>query len=84
MTSTVEPRHAPAIIFGTDGILVLLVALWSDSSAIRTLAFAALLVLGLALHGFHDANKGFPPALQDTPHHGWTPFILPSASRTSR
>jgi hypothetical protein len=40
------------IIFGTDGVLALLVALWSDSSAIRTLAFAGLLVLGLALHGY--------------------------------
>ena len=39
-------------IFGTDGILALLVALWSDSSAVRTLAFAVLLVLGLALHGY--------------------------------
>jgi hypothetical protein len=39
-------------VFGTVGILAVLVALWSDSSVIRTLSFAALLVLGLALHGY--------------------------------
>ena len=40
------------VIFASVGVLVVLVALWSDSSAIRTLAFAVLLVLGLALHGY--------------------------------
>ena len=40
------------IVFGTIGILGVLVALWSDSSAIRTLSFAVLLALGLALHGY--------------------------------
>jgi hypothetical protein len=41
-----------ALIFATIGILAVLAALWSDSSAIRTLALAVLLVLGLALHGY--------------------------------
>jgi hypothetical protein len=40
------------LVFATVGILVVLVALWSDSSAIRTLSFALLLVLGLALNGY--------------------------------
>ena len=40
------------VIFGMVGVLAVLVALWSDSSAIRTLSFALLLVLGLALHGY--------------------------------
>ena len=40
------------MVFGTVGVLAVLVALWSDSSAIRTLVFAALLVLGLALNGY--------------------------------
>jgi len=39
-------------VFGTVGVLAVLVALWSDSSAIRTLVFAVLLVLGLALNGY--------------------------------
>src|SRR5256714_2321180 len=38
--------------------------------------------LGLALHGFHDANSGFPPAKIEIPAggtiiHTWTPYILP-------
>jgi prepilin-type N-terminal cleavage/methylation domain-containing protein/prepilin-type processing-associated H-X9-DG protein len=33
--------------------------------------------LGLGLHNFHDAYKGFPPAKQDTPEMGWTYFVLP-------
>jgi hypothetical protein len=40
------------LIFATIGILAVLVALWSDSSAIRILSFAALLGLGLAVHGY--------------------------------
>ncbi|MGE5151362.1 MAG: hypothetical protein ACM3II_14675 [Rhodospirillaceae bacterium] len=40
------------LVFATVGILVVLVALWSDSSAIRTVSFAVLLVLGLALNGY--------------------------------
>jgi hypothetical protein len=50
------------LIFGTIGILSVLVALWSDSSAIRTLSFAVLLVLGLALHGYFSVEltrRGF-------------------------
>jgi hypothetical protein len=39
-------------IFATAGVLVVLVALWSDSSAIRTLACVALLALGLVAHGY--------------------------------
>jgi hypothetical protein len=41
-----------ALVFATVGLLAVLVALWSDSSAIRTLSFALLLVLGLAMHGY--------------------------------
>jgi len=36
--------------------------------------------LGLALHGFHNANNGFPAALDNANTarvHGWTPHILP-------
>jgi prepilin-type N-terminal cleavage/methylation domain-containing protein/prepilin-type processing-associated H-X9-DG protein len=33
--------------------------------------------LGLALHDYHDARGGFPPAKQDTPLHCWVPFALP-------
>jgi hypothetical protein len=40
------------MVFGSVGFLGLLVALWSDDSAIRTLTFAALLTLGFALHGY--------------------------------
>ena len=41
------------LIFATIGILAVLVALWSNSSAgIRILSFAALLGLGLAVHGY--------------------------------
>ena len=41
-----------AMVFVTVCILTVLVALWSDSSAIRTVSFAVLLVLGLALNGY--------------------------------
>src|SRR5690242_14104245 len=34
--------------------------------------------LGLALHGYHDVNGGFPAAKVTTPTtHTWFPFILP-------
>src|SRR5262249_12960865 len=36
--------------------------------------------LGLALHSFHDAQGGFPAALDNAdPNrvHGWTPHVLP-------
>jgi prepilin-type N-terminal cleavage/methylation domain-containing protein/prepilin-type processing-associated H-X9-DG protein len=38
--------------------------------------------LGLALHGFHDANGGFPPGKVEIPPggkviHTWTPYVLP-------
>jgi len=34
--------------------------------------------LGLGLHGFHDVNRGFPPAKQTKPtNQGWIQFILP-------
>ena len=34
--------------------------------------------LGLGLHGFHDVNRGFPPAKQTKPtNQGWVQFILP-------
>jgi prepilin-type N-terminal cleavage/methylation domain-containing protein/prepilin-type processing-associated H-X9-DG protein len=42
--------------------------------------------LGLAMHNYHDANRGFPPAFVNKgPYgmtgfgftHGWAPFILP-------
>src|ERR1700720_1565700 len=34
--------------------------------------------LGLALHGFHDVNRGFPPAQQTKPtNQAWVQFILP-------
>jgi hypothetical protein len=52
------PAHAlimlpvTAVIFGTVGVLAVVVALWSDSSAIRTLALAILLALGFAVHGY--------------------------------
>src|SRR4051812_8551132 len=44
----------------------------------------------LALHGFHDANGYFPPALDDMPNptnkaaivkHSWTPHVLPYIER---
>ncbi len=40
------------LVFATMGLLIVLVALWSDSSAIRTVSVAILLVLGLALNGY--------------------------------
>jgi hypothetical protein len=52
------PGHAllmlplTAVIFGTVGVLTVVIALWSDSSAIRTLAFFILLALGFAVHGY--------------------------------
>src|SRR5438105_7185338 len=34
--------------------------------------------LGLALHGFHDVNRGFPPAKQTKPTtQAWVQFVLP-------
>jgi prepilin-type N-terminal cleavage/methylation domain-containing protein len=38
--------------------------------------------LGLGLHGFHDANGGFPPGKIEIPPggtiiHTWTPYVLP-------
>src|SRR5947207_1010637 len=34
--------------------------------------------LGLAMHAFHDVQRGFPPAKQTKPTvHTWIPFILP-------
>ncbi len=34
--------------------------------------------IGLALHNYHDANGGFPPAKVTTPTtHSWVPLILP-------
>ena len=33
--------------------------------------------LGLGLHGYHDANGGFPPARVTTPSTSWPPFVLP-------
>jgi type II secretory pathway pseudopilin PulG len=38
--------------------------------------------LGLGLHGFHDANGGFPPGKIEIPVggsviHTWTPYVLP-------
>lgn len=41
-----------ALIFLTVGVLAVLVALWSDSSSIRTVSLALLMALGLALHGY--------------------------------
>jgi prepilin-type N-terminal cleavage/methylation domain-containing protein/prepilin-type processing-associated H-X9-DG protein len=41
--------------------------------------------IGLALHAFHDARGGFPPAKQDgpgVPTHSWTPFVLPYLEHT--
>jgi hypothetical protein len=52
------PTHAllmlplTVVIFGMVGVLAVVVALWSDSSAIRTLAFFTLLALGFAVHGY--------------------------------
>jgi hypothetical protein len=52
------PTHAllmlplTAVIFGAVGFLAVVVALWSDSSAIRVLAFFTLLALGFAVHGY--------------------------------
>jgi prepilin-type N-terminal cleavage/methylation domain-containing protein/prepilin-type processing-associated H-X9-DG protein len=36
--------------------------------------------LGLGLHGYHDANRGFPPSkvkINNTDYHSWTIYILP-------
>src|SRR5436305_2962692 len=38
--------------------------------------------MGLALHGYHDANGGFPPGKIEIPKggtviHTWTPYVLP-------
>jgi prepilin-type N-terminal cleavage/methylation domain-containing protein/prepilin-type processing-associated H-X9-DG protein len=52
-------------------------------SAARTQCTNNLKQLGLGLHNFHDVNKGFPPALQNTaggvtrPENGWTYYVLP-------
>src|SRR5438067_10524664 len=48
--------------------------------------------LGLAMHGYHDANNRFPPAfVNNGPYgtsgfnftHGWAPFILPHVEQQS-
>src|SRR5579883_716662 len=35
--------------------------------------------LGLALHGYHDSNTGFPPAIRSGGGvlHSWIPMVLP-------
>jgi prepilin-type N-terminal cleavage/methylation domain-containing protein/prepilin-type processing-associated H-X9-DG protein len=48
-------------------------------AAQRTSCLNNLKQLGIALHSFHDANGGFPPAKADKPGTGyaWTYFVLP-------
>lgn len=55
------------------------------AAAARTQCLNNLKQIGLALHGFHDANKFFPPGQTTvyprysatTVYHGWAVYILP-------
>jgi len=46
-------------------------------AAARTRCANNLKQMGLAMHGFHDANNAFPPAFAKPSNYGWQVWLLP-------
>ena len=51
-------------------------------AAARTQCLNHMKQLGLAIHGFHDARKGFPKAGESSTYLSWHVFVLPFLDQT--